>query len=150
MNELDTSDPKTRGTQTWLGVVQAYNLCVGVLNARLEVLGLSLGAHEVLMILLQSPGRKQQDVARSCYAAKSGVSVIISKLEVEGLVRREADPIDARIRRVFLTAAGTRLARKALAIQNAVVDAMAQPVSDRELSEIDRSMRKVIARLEQL
>jgi DNA-binding MarR family transcriptional regulator len=139
-----------RGTQAWIAVVRAYQLCDSVLQARLSESGVKVAQHEILISLLRSPGVTQQELARHCFVAKSGVSMLITQLESLGWVVRRADPVDARIKRVYLSAKGARLAEKTRRVQAQVVDAMAESVSDLELATVNHVMQRVSSRLLQM
>ncbi len=136
-----------RGTDAWLKVVEAYNLCVQLLGERLAKTNVTVAEHDVLMALLHNSGATQQQIAKACFVAKSGVSMLLAKLEVSGLVRREADESDARIKRAYLTAKGEKIALKTLAIQQEIVDLMAKPISDSDLKTIGTLMESVSTRL---
>jgi DNA-binding MarR family transcriptional regulator len=138
------------GTQSWLAVVRAYNLCDAVMTARLAEFGLRVGEHEVLATLATVPGVTQQALAARCFVAKSGVSMLLSQMEGNGLVVREADPGDARVKRLSLTPAGHALARKTLKLQATVVEAMAEGASEAELATVAEVMQRVSGRLEAL
>ncbi|MFZ4760035.1 MAG: MarR family winged helix-turn-helix transcriptional regulator [Burkholderiaceae bacterium] len=144
------ASPAETATLSWLAVVRAYNLCDAVLASRLATLGLRVPEHEVLVNLNRAPGLTQQQLAQRCFVAKSGVSMLVSRMEHDGLVRREADPVDGRIRRLSLTARGTTLARRAQALQDEVVRAMAEPVTAAELDMVRNVMERVGARLQAL
>lgn len=138
------------GTQSWLAVVRAYNLCDAVMTARLAELGLRVGEHEVLANLATAPGITQQDLAARCFVAKSGVSMLLTQMEGKALVARETDASDARVRRLFLTPAGHALAAKTLKVQSEVVAAMAQGSTEPELATVANVMQRVSIRLEAL
>ena len=138
------------GTQSWLAAVRAYNLCDAVMTARLAELGLRVGEHEVLAYLATVPGITQQALAERCFVTKSGVSMLVAQMEAQGLVVREADAGDARVKRLLLTKAGQALAGKTLKIQSEVVGAMAEGVSEAELATVADVMQRVSARLEVL
>jgi DNA-binding MarR family transcriptional regulator len=139
--------PLDRGTHAWLKVVEAYNLCDQLLGQRLALVNVPVPDHEVLMTLLRNPGATQQEVAKGCFVAKSGVSMLLAKLEKTGLVRREPDEVDARIKRAYLTAKGEKIAAKTMKIQQQIVELMAKPLSDAELNTIAQAMESVSARL---
>jgi DNA-binding MarR family transcriptional regulator len=138
------------GTPAWLAVVRAYNLCDAVMATRLAALGLRLGEHEVLVNLLSAPGLTQQELAVRCFVAKSGVSMLVSRMQAQGLLGREADTLDARLKRLTLTPRGRALAERAMAVQAAVVSAMAAPVSAAELATVHGVMQRVSGQLENL
>jgi DNA-binding MarR family transcriptional regulator len=131
-----TSADLTLGTEAWLAVVRSYNLCDSVLASRLAKLGVRVGTHDVLMNLLKKPNLTQQELASHCFTAKSGVSMLISAMEKDGLVHRLSDAADTRIKRVSLTAAGEQLARETLKIQLEIVGAMTDSVDEATLANI--------------
>ena len=138
------------GTQAWLAVVRAYNLCDAVMTARMAALGVRIAEHEVLANLATAPGITQQQLAARCFVAKSGVSMLLAQLEGRGWVRREADAAGARVKRLQLTAAGEAIARRTLAAQAEVVRAMVVDEGDAELDQVRDAMQRVSQRLEAL
>jgi DNA-binding MarR family transcriptional regulator len=142
-----TSSRLVRGTEAWLKVIQVYNLCIQLLGERLEKNHVSVAEHDVLMALLHNPSATQQQIAKVCFVAKSGVSMLLARLEKAGLVRREVDATDARIKRAHLTNKGEKLALKTLAIQQEIVGLMANPMSDSDLKTIAMLMEGVCVRL---
>lgn len=137
-------------TQSWLSVVRAYNLCDAVMTERLAGLGVRIAEHEVLANLHRTPDLTQQQLAQRCFVAKSGVSMLVSRMEADGLVRRTPDAADGRVRRLALTARGEALARRTVALQREVVAAMAEVLSPAELAAVHDAMERVSVRLEAL
>lgn len=134
--------------QSWLSVVRVYHLCDAVLSQRLAQLELKLAEHELLAHLLRHPGLTQQQLAARCFVAKSGVSMLVTRM-VQGLwVRREADPVDARVWRLYLTPGGQALAEKAQRIQAEVIQAMAAGSSAAEQKLITAAMDRASVTLE--
>ena len=138
------------GTQAWLAVVRAYNLCDAAMSARLAELGLRVGEHEVLANLATAPGITQQQLAARCFVAKSGVSMLLAQMEAQGLVLREADANDARVKRLALTRDGQALAARSLKVQSEVVAAMVEGATEAELAAVAQIMQRVSQRLEAL
>jgi DNA-binding MarR family transcriptional regulator len=136
--------------QAWLSVVRAYNLCDAAMTQRLAAIGLKLAEHEVLVHLLRTPALTQQQLAQRCFVAKSGISMLLSRMEHDGWVRRTVDDSDARIKRLALTSAGKALAVKSRAIQQAVLSAMVGPASPDELATVARAMVRASTALEDL
>lgn len=56
--------------------------------------------------LVENPGVIQRDIARSLNRGEANISSMLSKLEARGLVQREAEHGNARIKRVSATEAG--------------------------------------------
>jgi DNA-binding MarR family transcriptional regulator len=137
-------------TTSWLSVVRAYNLCDAALTQRLAPLGLRIGEHEVLANLLRVPQLTQQQLAERCFVAKSGVSMLVTKMEAAGLVQRDADAVDARVKRLSLTDDGRRLAVATQKIQIDVVKAMISGTSASDLKIIGTAMQRASQALEQM
>jgi DNA-binding MarR family transcriptional regulator len=147
MATLPTPSALTRGSYAWISVVQSYHLCTSLLAQRLSELNVPLPEHEILMILLRHSGATQQQIAQGCFVAKSGVSMLLAKMDSRGMVRRDPDKTDARIKRVYLTAKGQKLAAKTFKIQQEVVELMAGPLTDEELFMLTAMMTGASARL---
>lgn len=139
-----------RSTVAWLAVGRAYHLCDAVLSARLAPLGIGLNELELLVGLASSPGATQQELASRCFIAKSGMSMLLDRLEGRDLVTREADPRDARAKRLRLTTAGEALARRARQVRTEVAEAMAAGITAKELDLVADVMDRVAQRLEAL
>jgi DNA-binding MarR family transcriptional regulator len=147
---LSTRSLPESATYSWLAVVRAYNLCDAVLTQRLAALGVRIGEHEVLANLLRSPGMTQQQLAERCFVAKSGVSMLITRMEQQALVTRESDAIDARVKRLSLTKKGLKLARATHAIQVEVVTAMVDGASETEIAVVTGAMQRASLALERM
>ena len=132
----DFSHDKNTATLAWLSVVRVYNLCDAAMTARLAELGLRVGEHEVL--------------ANLCFVAKSGISMMLTRMEAQGLLRREADTKDGRIKRLYLSDTGEPLAQQSVAIQDEIVTLMMTPLSGAELEAMTELSGRVSAKLEQL
>lgn len=90
---------------------------------RSEVDLLPASAEEVLRHVLDHPGSRVQDIARSLLLAPTNVSTMITRLVELGLVRKEPDPEDRRVVRVFATT-------RSLAGRTAVSEIWAQVYRD--------------------
>ena len=67
------------------------------------------GAHLVLSTLAVSDGINQLELVRRTHLRPPTVSVIIKRMEAEGLAERKTDPDDGRAVRVYLTKKGKEL-----------------------------------------
>jgi DNA-binding MarR family transcriptional regulator len=149
-NDARATGQDADATRAWIGVVRAYNLCDAALSARLAGVGLRVAEHELLVNLLRTPGMTQQALAQRCFVAKSGISMTLTRMEAQKLLRREPDAQDGRIRRLHLSKRGEALARRSLAVQEEVVGAMGAELTRDELRALEDMMRRMSARLETL
>lgn len=145
--KLDSSVRKATSDKAWFSVVKAYNLCDAALNKRLQELGLKVGEHEVLANIARSPGITQQALANRCFVARSGVSMLLTRMETQSLLRREVDAKDGRIKRLYLSPKGEALAQQTLAIQDEIVEKMMSALSNGELKELNRLSELVALQL---
>ena len=144
-NEAHDPDDARLATEAWLSVVQSYNQCSAAMTVRLAPLGLSILQHEMLMNLLRTPGISQQRLAERCFSAKSGISMQVAAFEKDGVLVRRVDPNDARARLLDLTESGRALAKKALAVQTEIVEAMTSGYDRDELADLKRKMDAITA-----
>jgi DNA-binding MarR family transcriptional regulator len=140
--------PDSDSVRSWLSVVRAYNLCEAVMARRLGELGVRTQEHEILANLRREPGITQQQLAARCFSAKSHISALLTALEERGWVRREADPADARAKRLFLAPAGERIAAGTAVVQADVMAAMAASVSAAQMAQVSEVMQRVSERLQ--
>ena len=70
------------------------------------------GAHLVLSNLASHDGINQLELVNATHLRPPTVSVILRRMEEEGLVTRSADPNDKRSVRVYLTDKGKKLDKK--------------------------------------
>lgn len=135
-------------TRSWLSVVRAYNLCDALMARRLGALGVRTAEHEILANLRREPGLSQQALAARCFTAKSHISGLLSDLEARGWVRREPDPADARAKRLFLAAAGARMAERTAQVQADVVALMSGATTAASMAQVQAAMTAVSEKLQ--
>lgn len=75
----------------------------------LEAHGIAMWAYSVLTALSESPVRTQAALADEIGADKTRIIKILDELQERGLITREPDPGDRRVRLLSVTAKGRRL-----------------------------------------
>jgi MarR family transcriptional regulator, organic hydroperoxide resistance regulator len=100
---------------------------------------LSMWAYSVLVGLGDEPVRTQAALAQAVGADKTRIIPILDDLQDWGLINREPDPDDRRVRLVSLTATGRRVRTSA---QTAI-----QRQEDRLLSRIPAADRRAFLRV---
>lgn len=78
----------------------------------LSRIGLHKGQPQILAILWERDGLTQKDIAESLRVRPSTITVMLRRMEKAGLLRRETDPQDMRVSRVYLTEKGRGLRRE--------------------------------------
>ena len=144
MSELPWHRPRFKN---WLAVARVHSLWGQRLVAALMVHGLKLAQFDIMANLLYEPGMTQQRLAEKLFVGRSNLSMALPDLESTGWVRRETDPEDKRVRRLYLTPEGERFARKGLDAECALLDEMMEALSDEECNQLGSLMRRLGDRL---
>jgi DNA-binding MarR family transcriptional regulator len=135
--------------KNWLAVARVHALYGQRLAALIAPIGLRVAQFDILANLVYEPGMTQQRLAGKLFVGRSNLSMALSEMEKSGWVRRDADPEDKRIRRLYVTPAGESLAREALEAECLLFDEMMEVLSDEECNALGDSMRRLGDRLKQ-
>jgi DNA-binding MarR family transcriptional regulator len=109
----------------WRSFLRAHAMTMRELERELADAGLPLGWYDVLLQLVEAPGRqlRMADLADRVLLSRSGLTRLIDKLQAAGLVRRAPSPEDARGTFTVLTREGFEALRKAAPVHLAGVNA---------------------------
>lgn len=80
------------------------------LSARLEVLGVSIPQSFILSVLREEDGMTLKEIGNRTFIDSSSMTVLVDKLEKDGMVERRLDSQDRRAIRVFITPTGRQAA----------------------------------------
>jgi DNA-binding MarR family transcriptional regulator len=133
-----------RGIGAWLAVVRTYQKCSEVLSAQIKPLGLKLAQHDVMMSLLVTPEQTQQQLAEKSFVTKSHMSAVLTEMAALGWVSRADSSADRRSKVIALTPSGLAVARRALAAQAKVVAVMMDPLTDKQIAELEKLSRNAV------
>lgn len=114
----------------------------------LAAAGGSLGIWIVLNAISDEGLISQKALAGRAHVDGATITHHVDRAEALGLVRRQVDPADRRVRRLELTAEGKRLHRKLLAVARELDTSMFEGLEQRERDELRRSLAVVRANLE--
>lgn len=118
------------------------------LQARIKPMGLSIGVFPVMLHLWQKDGLTQSDLVSLVGVEQATMANTLARMERDGLIVRDKDPDDGRLRRVWLTDHARRKhgpATQAAEEQNARV---LYGLSDAEKSQLIELLRKTIRTFE--
>ena len=103
-----------------------------------------------LRLLATGEGMSQSDLADTLHLSRPRVTRILQGLEKAGAVRREVDPDDQRITRVFLTAEGRRQELENRAAFEEYINQTIGRLSDRDKLELTRLLDEVSGHIAEL
>jgi DNA-binding MarR family transcriptional regulator len=110
-----------------------------------KTMGLSAAQIFVLKKLKLEPGLSINDLAERTVTHQSSVSVVVKKLEEQGLVRRETSNLDSRKVVVFLTQEGTtKLLEIPPTVQEEMIGAL-QKMSDEKTQTLAKLMHEFVS-----
>lgn len=140
MSDLPWDRPRFKN---WLAVARVHSLWAQRMSQALQPLGLRMAQFDIMANLLYEPGMTQQRLAEKIFVGRSNLSMALPDLEANGWVRRDADAVDRRVRRLYLTSEGEALTRAALAEETKLLDEMMQVLSEDECNLVGDLMRRL-------
>lgn len=108
-----------------------------VFDNLMKPLGVTRSQWWVLAYLSRHDGMAQSDLANMLELGKAALGGIIDRLEVAGFIMRNPDPVDRRIKRVFLTAQGKQTIKE--------MRLMSHEMSEEILEGLDNNERVLLA-----
>lgn len=116
------------------------------LDARLGAIhGIGFSEFMVLFYLNQSPNllMKRIDLANALGMSASAVTKMFNPMEKIGLVSKEANPRDARVSLVKLTASGLKTYQRANVSLDQLADSLFHRLDDAEIQQLLKIMAKL-------
>ena len=114
----------------------------------------SSGAHHgeivCLRLLARGDGMSQRDLAETLHLSRPRITSILQGLEKAGAVRREVDPHDQRVTRVYLTSEGRRQEMENRAAFEDFVEKTIGKLSEWDRHELARLLDQVSGNIEAL
>jgi DNA-binding MarR family transcriptional regulator len=101
----------------------------------------------VLAFLSRRDGMSQVALAEELDLGKVALGGLIDRLEAAAIVERRPDPIDRRVKRVFLTKAGAKLMKDIRASSAQAEDLILSGIDDADLQATVRALRGMKANL---
>jgi len=116
-------------------------------QARLATSGASADQVVVMTLLAEEPALTQREIVERSFSDPSTVRAMLVLLEQRGWVRRDADPEDARVRRVSLTAEGRKQQRRLQRVSHLGDQAnMEHLLTDEELRVVTDCLKRIAHR----
>lgn len=101
--------------------------------------------HSPVLRQISSAGVRVSEVARRCGYAKQSIAYVVDDLVKLGYVSIEADPVDARAKRVLLTLHGQELIACVVAHSRAAERALARKIGARSVSTLRTTLAAAVA-----
>ena len=148
--EVRTLSPQDPRIEPWRAFLQAHARVTRRLDEELRAEhDLSLAEYDALLTIADAPDRRirMRQLADRVILSKSGVTRLIDRLVLDGLVQRDVCLSDARGAEAVLTPAGLdRLRRASRTHLRGIDEHFLAAMDQADLSVIQRSMRAVAER----
>ena len=106
------------------------------------------GQANLLLLVLQSNGASQRDLAEQLDVRPSSMTEMLTKLEQNDLIERKQDDKDQRIMRIYLTEKGKKAAEKMAESKDAFAESFFQALSEDEQEQLMILIEKLCSSLE--
>ncbi|WP_180900824.1 MarR family winged helix-turn-helix transcriptional regulator [Martelella soudanensis] len=115
------------------------------LAGRIRPLGLTTGTFPALLELWENDGLTQKQLVERLDIEQATMANTLSRMERDGLIRRERDSEDGRVQRIRLTERARALHDPAIAAATAENEDALQALSDEESARFISFMQKIVA-----
>jgi MarR family transcriptional regulator, transcriptional regulator for hemolysin len=93
-----------------------------VMDKRLSKHGLTRAHWRAVLYIWRTPGISQTELSEILDLSRMGVTGLLDRMEIKGLVSRKDDPSDRRVKRIYLTEATQELVPSITALGREMVD----------------------------
>lgn len=143
--QQDTIRGEREQTPLYLALPQLVHRYFACCYVRLEKLDLYPGQVHLLLALREHAGETQVELSRQLHIKAPTVTVMLDKMERQGLVERRQDKQDKRKLRIYLTSEGTAITQRAHAVICGIFDTLMEGISAEELA----AFRDIVDRMNQ-
>ena len=119
-------------------------------DRQVNALGVTRAQWMVLARLARRPGCSQTELAEMMEVERATAGRLLDRLEENGLVRREPDPVDRRVRRVFPTPSAATAQAKIRGVADKIVAEATIDLSDDQRETLMDLMTMVKGRLSEV
>ena len=99
---------------------------------------------DILIVLYENKNSTMKNISDKIRRTKATVTVLVDKLEKQGLVKREKSHKDSRVTNIVLTKKGEELKPIFIAISNELNEFLHKNLTKNEADELNRILRKII------
>ena len=101
----------------------------------------------VLIRLWERDGCTQSELSDDTFRDQPTMSRILAGMEQRSWLKRQADPDDARVRKVYLTRSGRELKQKLVPVAERLVGRMVAGIDERALKQTRAALRQMFENL---
>lgn len=127
----------------WLVMMKAYRTLQTHIEQSIASLGIGLSDFMILEALLHKGPMKISTIGEKVLLANASMTAAVDRLVERGLVERQSDLTDRRVRTVQLTASGKKMIRPLYERHERDIDRLMEPLCPAERAALRASLKKV-------
>lgn len=145
--DLRDDFPDTPARRAVVSVVRGFGALQRLMTPHYARFDLSPPQFQMLTVInrLQSRSLTQRDLGREMYCSFPNITIMLARLEQDGLIRRRKNPDDRREKFVSLTSKGKSLLRKIWKVQQQQLEHVVRGLGDGERRQLAKLLNKMIA-----
>jgi DNA-binding MarR family transcriptional regulator len=136
----EAGSPPSDAVRAYLRLHYASAIIIKKVDQHLARWGLSVARYSVLRLLLNKEAMTLSELSRSHVCVAGNMTMLIGRLERDGLVKRIADARDRRVTRVALTAKGRRITAQAVEPHRAFLEDLMAPLGPDQVRALAKSI----------
>jgi DNA-binding MarR family transcriptional regulator len=144
----DHCKPFTRDSSLGYQVNHAARLFAQALHQRIAPLGVVPGQFAQLLALFEADGQTQRELCEQVGIEQPTMANTLQRMERDGLIRREPDPVDRRQARVLLSDRARDLERPLVAAARAVNATATRGLNTQDVAAVLTALTRIIDNLE--
>lgn len=117
-------------------IAKTRNILKNELEKELKPYSISYAQRVILIRLCEKDGLTQKELAQDTYFEQSNMTLILDKLELKGLIKREPKENDRRAYLVTITAQGRELKELLISLGDNVIERAFRGVSDDQKAKL--------------
>ena len=127
----------------WLVLMKAHRSLAALMDQSIASLGIGLSDFILLEALLHKGAMSISQLGEKVQLANSSITAAVDRLLQRGLVDRQSDGTDRRVRTVDLTPCGRALIQKLFAKHERDIDALMEALCPTERTALRKSLKKL-------
>ena len=128
-------------------IAKTRNILKNEMEKELKPYGISYAQRVILIRLCEKDGLTQKELAQDTYFEQSNMTLMLDKLELKGLIKREPKANDRRAYLVKITPEGRELKEGLLSLGERVIDRAFQGVGADEKETLSRLLQTLYENL---
>jgi len=145
---MQSDDPFVNTLGKWIEVFMRRSMHNFITYSKEK--GLSMSQIGALLRIFRGGKSSVSDIGDNLGVTSAAASQMLERLVQQGLILREEDPDDRRVRQIVLTDKGRQILNETIAARQGWLENLAQTLSDSEREQVTEALNILIEKADQL